>query len=67
MVGYYCFLDVIGCLFRNEGNMVRFKDWGYGKNCILFEFLNVVNGRYDDFILFFRNEVIINIYLKCVF
>ena len=38
MVGYHRFLDATRCLFRNEGNMVRFKDWGHGKNCTLFEF-----------------------------
>lgn len=65
MVGYHRFLDATGCLFRNEGNMVRFKDWGHGKNCTLFEFSNVVNGRHDDPILLPRNEAIINIHLKC--
>ena len=33
MIGYHRFLDATGCLFRNEGNMVRFQDWGHGKNC----------------------------------
>ena len=65
MVGYHRFLDATGCLFKNEGNMVRFKDWGHGKNCILFEFSNVANGRHDDPILLPRNEAIINIHLKC--
>ena len=38
LVGYHRFLNATGCLYRNAGNMVRFKDWGHGKNCTLFAF-----------------------------
>ena len=65
MVRYHRFLDATGCLLRSEGNMSRFKDKGHGKNCTLFAFSNVANGRHDDPILLPRNEAMINIHLKC--
>ena len=65
LVGYYRFLDATGCLYRNAGNMVRFKDWGHGKNCTLFAFSNVANGRHDDPVLLPKNEGFINIHIKC--
>ena len=65
MVGHHRFLDATGCLFKSEGNMVRFKDWGHGRNCTLFAFSNVANGRHEDPILLPRNESMINIHLKC--
>ena len=64
MAGYHRFLNATGCLFRSEGNMVRFKDWGHGKNCNLFAFSNVANGRHDNPILLPRSEAMINIHLK---
>ena len=65
LVGYHRFLDATGCLYRNAGNMVRFKDWGHGKNCTLFAFSNVANGRHDDPVLLPKNEGFINIHIKC--
>ena len=38
--GYYRFLQATGCLCKHQGNMVRSKDWGQGKNCTLFVFDN---------------------------
>ena len=64
MVGYHRFLDATGCLFRSEGNMVRFRIWGHGKNCTLFAFSKMANERHDDLIFLPRNEALINIHLK---
>ena len=65
LVGYHRFLDATGSLYRNAGNMVRFKDWGHGKNCTLSAFSNVANGRHDYSILLPKNESFINIHIKC--
>ena len=43
IVGYHRLLDATGCLFRSEGNMVRFRIWGHGKNCTLFAFSKMAN------------------------
>ena len=64
MVGYHRFLDATGCLFRSEGNMVRLRIWGHGKNCTLFAFSKMANERHDDLIFLPRNEALINIHLK---
>ena len=63
--GYYRFLEATGCLQRGSGNMVRFLDWGYGKNATIFAFSNVPNGRHDDPILLPRPQSTINLRLKC--
>ena len=65
LVGYHRFLDATGCLYRNAGNVVRFKDWGHGKNCTMFAFSNVANERHDDPVLLPKNESFINIHIKC--
>ena len=46
--------------------MVRFKDWGRGKNRTLFMFSRVANGRHDDLGLLPKNKGMINIHLKSV-
>ena len=38
---------------------------GHGKNCTLFAFSNVANGRHDDPVLLPKNEGFINIHIKC--
>ena len=63
--GYCRFLEATGCLQRGSGNMVRFLDWGYGKNATIFAFSNVPNGRHDDRILLPRPQSTINLRLKC--
>ena len=63
--GYYRFLEATGCLQRGSGNMVRFLDWGYGKNATILAFSNVPNGRHDDPILLPRPQSTINLRLKC--
>lgn len=47
LAGYHRFLQVTGSVCKQEGNMVRFKDWGQGKNCTLFAFDNVAGGCVD--------------------
>ena len=65
LIGYHQFFqDAAGCLYRNAGNMVRFKDWGQGKNHTLFMFSSVANGRHDDLGLLPKNKGMINIHLK---
>ena len=65
LIGYHqFFLDAAGCLYRNAGNMVQFKDWGRGKNRMLFMFSSVANGRHDDLGLLPKNKGMINIHLK---
>ena len=41
------------------------SDWGHGKNCMLFAFSNVANGRHDDLVLLPKYEGFINIHTKC--
>ncbi|PFX14492.1 Uncharacterized protein F54H12.2 [Stylophora pistillata] len=65
MMGYHRFLEATGCLYRIGGNMVRATDWGHGKNCTLFAWSNVPNGRHDDPILLPKEAGFINIQLKC--
>lgn len=65
MTGYHRFLEATGCLYRKGGNMVRFTDWGEGKNCTLFAWSNMANGRHDDPILLPKEAGFINIQLKC--
>ena len=64
LVGYYRFLDATSCVYRNAGNMVRFR-LGSWKNCMLFAFSNVANGRHDDLVLLPKYEGFINIHTKC--
>ncbi|PFX14750.1 hypothetical protein AWC38_SpisGene21070 [Stylophora pistillata] len=59
------FLEATGCLYRKGGNMIRAADWGHGKNCTLFAWSNVANGRHDDPILLPKEAGFINIQLKC--
>ena len=47
LAGYHRFLDATGALCKQQGNMVRFKDWGQTKNCTLFAFDNVASGCVD--------------------
>ena len=47
LTGYHRFLQASGALCKHEGNMVRSKDWGAGKNCTLFMFDNVATGCVD--------------------
>lgn len=47
LTGYHRFLQASGALCKHEGNMVRSKDWGEGKNCTLFMFDNVASGCVD--------------------
>ncbi|PFX12238.1 Uncharacterized protein F54H12.2 [Stylophora pistillata] len=65
MTGYHGFLEATGCLYRKGGNMVRFADWGHGKNYTLFAWSNVANGRQDNPILLPKEAEFINIQLKC--
>ena len=46
-LGYFRFLQASGAWFKKQGNMVQQEDWGQGKNCTLFMFDNVANGRAD--------------------
>ena len=46
--GYHRFLQASGALCNLTGNMVRYDDWGEGKNCTLFMFDNVANGCVDS-------------------
>ena len=64
LVQYQRFCDAAGCFYRNHGNMVRFDDWGQGKNCTLFVFSNVAHGGHDDATLLPRNEAFIHIQIK---
>ncbi|PFX25091.1 hypothetical protein AWC38_SpisGene10307 [Stylophora pistillata] len=65
MMGYHRFLEATGCLYRKGGNMVRASNWGHGKNCTLFAWSNVADGRHDDPILLPKEAGFINIQLKC--
>ena len=47
LAGYFRYLQASGALCKHEGNMVRYKDWGHGKNCTLFMWDNVASGCVD--------------------
>ena len=47
-LGYFRFLQASGVWHKKQGNMVQQEDWGQGKNCTLFMFDNVANGRTDN-------------------
>lgn len=49
--GFYRFLQATGCLCRYQGNMLKDKDWGQGKNCTLLAFDNAANGCLDSPVL----------------
>lgn len=34
-------------MFSQRGNVIRFQDWGYAKNCTLFAIANVPSGCVD--------------------
>ena len=42
------FLQASGAWYKKQGNMVQQEDWGQDKNCTLFMFDNVANGRADN-------------------
>ncbi|PFX25939.1 putative uncharacterized transposon-derived protein F54H12.3 [Stylophora pistillata] len=63
--GYYRFLEASGCLDRGSPNMIRFADWGYGKNATLFMFSNVPSGKHDRPVLLPKPTAHIDLYIKC--
>lgn len=63
--GYWRFLEASGCLERNEGNMIRFLDWGQGKNATLFVFSNIASGKQDTPILHPKPQAHIDLHIKC--
>ena len=44
---YFRFLQASGSWLKKRGSMVRQEEWGQDKNCTLFMFDNVANGRAD--------------------
>ena len=62
---YQRFLEASGCLERREGNMIRKKDWGQGKNATLFVFSNVASGRHDAHLLHAKPEAHIDLHITC--
>ena len=46
-LGYFRFLQASGSWLKKRSSLVRQADWGEGKNCTLFMFDNVANGRAD--------------------
>ena len=62
---YQRFLEATGCLERREGNMIRKKDWGQGKNATLFVFSNVASGRHDAHLLHAKPEAHIDLHITC--
>ena len=47
-LGYFRFLQASGAWYKKQGNMVQQEAWGQDKNCTLFMFDNVANGRADN-------------------
>ena len=46
-LGYFRFLQASGSWLKKRSSLVRQEDWGQNKNCALFMFDNVANGRAD--------------------
>ena len=46
-LGYFRFLQASGSWLKKRSSLVRQEDWGQNKNCTLFMFDNVANGRAD--------------------
>ena len=46
-LGYFRFIQASGAWQKKQGNLVQQDDWGQDKNCTLFMFDNVANGRAD--------------------
>lgn len=63
--GYFRFLEATGCLERNDGNMIRFLDWGQGKNATLFVFSNIASGQQDSPIIHPKSQAHIDLHIKC--
>ena len=47
VLGYFRFIQASGGWMKKRGNLVQREDWGQDKNCTLFMFDNVGNGRAD--------------------
>ena len=47
-LGYLRFLQASGAWHKKQGNMVQQEEWGQDKNCTLFMFDNMANGRADN-------------------
>ena len=50
-LGYFRFIQASGAWQKKQGILVQQDDWGPDKNCTLFMFDNVANGRADARIL----------------
>ena len=46
-LGYFRFLQASGSWLKKRSSLFRQEDWGENKNCTLFMFDNVANGRAD--------------------
>ena len=46
-LGYFRLLQASGAWQKKQGNMIQQEEWGQDRNCTLFIFDSVVNGRAD--------------------